>query len=530
MEKILVVDDEKWIRKGLQIKLGALGYDEEHILSAKSGEEAMELIVEHGPEIVITDIRMPRMSGIQLMQEIEKSGQKPKMIVISGYAEFEYAEKAINMGAKGYLLKPITDEDLKKVVEKVAGELRQEKEQHILRLKANQLDRSLIDLQKEKQFNNLFTGSDLGDGIDVSHFFKEDYDCSALIIGNIDASSYFQSPFSYDDFKLLKFAVSNILHEIVSEDMGIFICNNYMNRNQLLIIAAGYSFQDFKTILEDKLQQGFTAVKKFLTISMTMGVSKIYTSLCPRQYIEAKEAYEFNFIDGKGKIYRYENIKYLTDHSIQLPKEQIKLLNMYISKGDSKNIGVLIHSMINREVLKDKSTNYISFLWFEIVGMVMHSIDTIDMNDKHYLCKSLLQSELFERYDNAEHLANYLHSTILSILDIKEDSMPDCKDLINQAKEHIDQYYDQELTVKELAIQYTMNPKYFSTLFKKEFHISPLQYITNIRLEKACSLLINTENSITDISQCVGYSDPLYFFRVFKKRYKCTPQEFRQKG
>lgn len=528
MQKLLIVDDEKWIRRGLKVKLEELGYQFEEILEAKNGMDALEIIEKELPKLVITDIRMPKMSGIDVIREGIKISKDIKFVIISGYAEFDYAEKAINMGAKGYLLKPINDKNLKETMDKLLGEIEREKEYHQVMVKANKLEDSFVDNGKEKDINELILDDKITQ-VAIKDIMDEEYSYCSMALINIDASSYFQSNFKYEDLELLKFSINNIMNEITPSDFHYFICNNHTNRNQMIMIMANNQGMNFQKIVEEKLYDLLNSINKYLKISVTIGVSKVHYDINRQQYSEAKEAYEFNFIDGRGKIYQYESVKYMTENAIQIPRDKIKLLKMYMSKGDAKNIRIILESLINTDTIKEQSIKYISFIWFEIVSILINSLDAIEKKNQRLLSTSLLQPEIFERYENVDEVVNYLYTTMIDILGIKEDQDQDCKEIVYKVKAFIDQNYEQDIAIKELAYEYAINPKYFSTLFKKEIGMSAVQYITNKRLVQACELLVHTGQSITDISNSVGYQDPLYFFRVFKKKYDMTPLEYRNK-
>ena len=128
MYKILIVDDEKWIRKGIIAKLRHLGFEFSWIGESENGAEAVELIREQTPQIVITDVRMPVMDGIQMIKNLREAGWDIKTIIISGYADFHYAEQALNLGVWGYILKPIAEGNLRETLEKVMARLDEEKE------------------------------------------------------------------------------------------------------------------------------------------------------------------------------------------------------------------------------------------------------------------------------------------------------------------------------------------------------------------------------------------------------------------
>lgn len=523
MNKILIADDEKWIRLGLKVKLNEFGYRFKEIYEAKNGVEALQIIRNEQPNIVITDIRMPKKSGIELIEEGLEISPNSIFIVISGYADFEYAEKAINMGAKGYLLKPLNDNNLKEIINKTIKELERRKEIKELQLNSERLDNYY---RKESLINSFILEGK--EGIDSEEKLLSQYSYFTLIIVNIDVSSYIKSRFKYEDLKLLKFSIKNIFNEVASSRKEhYFICNNPINQNQLIVLNGDYTINEARNFINEKLENITDSIKEYLNISITLGVSNVHQAIVKKLYEESLDAYKFNFINGRDKIYQYENVKYIMENTIQLPKDKIKLLKMYMAKGDTKNIKIILENLLNYDSVKNQSPKYISFVWFKVISLVIDSLEIIDLKHKKSISMSLLKAEILDRFESVDEIVNYLYTTILDTLNIQEDKDNDCKDIVYKIKKYIDNNYEQNLTTKELAYEYAINPKYLSTLFKREMGVSANHYITTKRLKRACDLLINTNQNITDISVTIGYNDPLYFFRVFKKYYNITPLEYR---
>lgn len=521
--KLLIVDDERWIRMGLKVKIKNLGYYFSEVYEAKNGVEGLALIQEHQPEIVITDVRMPKKNGLDVIEEGKQIAPKTKFIIISGYAEFEYAEKAINMGAKGYLLKPIEEENLRDTMKRVIDEI--EKEQQVKRaeLKVVRFEKDQAFVAKEKQLNDYLTGD--SETLDESLFFDGEDRNYVLAIMNIDASSYFSSHFKYEDLELLKFSIKNIIGDVLQEETYL-VCDNYSNKNQLLLLYADVNQMKVHYFENQQLLEIITYVKQYLEISTTVGLSDIYTSIQRDMFKEAKDAYNFNIFDGKGKIYNYQNVKYALEYAADIPKEKFNLFKMHVAKRDSKNIRIILENIFQEDGGINRSPHYLSFLWFEAVGIIVNAVEG-SVKAKSHLRMRLLEPEVMAGCDSLEDMVNYLYTTCVNELRLKEGREVDCKKIIYRIKEYMEQNFDKNIVVKDLAREYALNPKYLSTLFKKEFSMSPNQYLTTMRLKNACHLLTTTKDSITNISNSVGYNDHLYFFRVFKKHYNMTPLEYR---
>ena len=160
MYSILIVDDEKWIRKGIIAKLNYNGFNFSSFYEAEDGEEAIEILKQHQPQIVITDVRMPNIDGIELIRKTNAFNSNIKFIIISGYAEFDYIQKAITLGAVDYILKPIVDKQLSSAIQKVIDELDNEAKIEEILNKEKELKKANEFYELEYMINEVFNNPD----------------------------------------------------------------------------------------------------------------------------------------------------------------------------------------------------------------------------------------------------------------------------------------------------------------------------------------------------------------------------------
>ena len=192
---ILIADDEELIRKGFIARLEYLKIYPRAIYEAADGREALKIMKEHKPEIIVTDIRMPEMDGLELISRVSAMNLAAEFIVLSGYAEFSYAEQAIKMGVKAYLLKPISNKELKKVLEEVKGNLDEKKKIRQIILDKNKMETRSQVQNMEKKLNAIFQNNEINDKKEA--LFGEKKYLIAII--NIDGSTYESNHFHYQD-------------------------------------------------------------------------------------------------------------------------------------------------------------------------------------------------------------------------------------------------------------------------------------------------------------------------------------------
>lgn len=210
-------------------------------------------------------------------------------------------------------------------------------------------------------------------------------------------------------------------------------------------------------------------------------------------------------------------------------EHQLRILERHIAVGDYKNIRVILQDIFSYDNLRNRKAEYIKSIYYEIIRIILKNFSVIDDYDSSLDLGRLLSDEVIEQSDNPQQIVDYLYNTVTRFLKEDKSANVNCREIIGKAKEYIKKNYVKEITVKELASRFSVNPNYFSTIFKQETGVTLTNYLKDTRIEKACDLLKNTQSTIHEIAQIVGYEDTQYFYRVFKKTLGITPLEYRNK-
>ncbi|SHO48315.1 response regulator transcription factor [Anaerocolumna xylanovorans] len=529
MYKVLVVDDEQWIRKGIVSKLTNHGFQFDWIRESEDAETALIFIRENKPDIVITDIRLPEMSGIDLIREIKKIYTAVQFIIISGYAEFQYAEQALNMGVSSYLLKPVPEEDLAEAVEHVIVNIEKQKEIGQIETKKKRLEESNETLVLERAINKALHSRNEAGGTEGSVQFSpmgEDkiYNYMLLLI-HVDSSSYSDSTFKYEDIGLIKYAIKNIADEIRPNN-NFAVVDNLKDVTQVMIIIAHPDAEELQRLCKTFAYDLYSKIIKYVTISVTIAISGICSKISPEIYKQAVSALNMRLVNN-SRIFSYDRIDY--NAKFELAEHQLRILERYVTVGDYKNIRVILQEIFSNDNLRNRKAEYVKSIYYEIIRIILKNCSIMDEHENSISIQQLLSDEVIDHSDNPQQIVDYLYDTMTRIL--KEDTSvnANCREIIGKAKEYIKRNYVNEITVKELAGHFSVNPNYFSTIFKQETGVTLTNYLKDTRIEKACDLLRNTHSSIHEIAQIVGYEDTQYFYRVFKKTLGITPLEYRNK-
>lgn len=527
---ILIVDDEELIRKGIIARLEYLDLKPQNIYEAENGIQVFEILKNHGVDIVITDIRMPDIDGLDLIKQIKPLYPKIQFIIISGYAEFSYAEQAIKLGVKSYLLKPISSEALKKTMEEVLSNL---EESEYLNKTIREGTRTIAENKRllfEKSINDLLRNGEIhkdnnNDFDVVNNVFPIKNRWVMLGIINIDGDSYEHKQFGYKDIELIHFSIRNVFIELQSRCDKIIV-NNLANSNQLFAMISADNKNQLRKEAERLFIQLQNLIWRYLSISLTIGVSSAREGSLNECITQAQEAFLQRMIHGNSNLYCYDDIKLLSVDNF--PTSEINMLSQYIERHDVGNIEFMINEILSNERVKNSNATYIRIIWIRIVNILLKVSNTNFTKEPKNGEKLVLNFEVLDSFQSLEELRNYLYSLVLDCIQTDENMDINSKSKIKLAIKYITDNYNFDIAINDLSEKFSMSPNYFSTIFKRETGQTTVNFIKDIRIKKACEYLIHSDKSVVEISKEVGYDDSQYFFRVFKKATGHTPLEYRR--
>ena len=531
MRNLLIVDDEELIRQGLKARIRYFGLSIDDVYEASSGIEALEIIKEHPVNIVITDIRMPDMDGLTFIKEAKNFRKHMQFIVLSGYAEFSYAEEAIRLGVKVYLLKPISNEELKNTLIKIFKEMEIEnKNKRIFRMEKEKAEYLL-----EKEMNSVFSVSEekIMDIADLCQLAGK----SSLACKKEELKLYFSvmsihtygrvetgEVFLKKDKDLIRFSVKNIFSWIET-DCGKLIVNSLTDSNYLYAIYWAGDESKLKEEVKTCFEKIKDILEKKMGISITQGVSKISKNIQGKIMDEALKALNQRIIYGDFNVYFYEDIEEKADYPNV--KSQIHALRKYLERKEGHKIQSILGEIFCEERAKTYGSSYIKTMWIGIMNMLFLFYDGKAKRPLH-LDDLFFDFQVPNKAKSMVELQKKMGDILLDCLKTESISQISSRDRIQLAMRYISDHYNEDISINDLADHYEMSPNYFSSIFKQETGQSAINYITEIRMKKAKEFLQTTGDSVVDIAKRVGYEDSQYFFRVFKKYVGITPLKYRE--
>lgn len=525
---ILIVDDEKIIRDGLIARLEYLKISPAAVYEAENVTTALIIMKEEKPEIVITDIQMPGMSGIELIGAIHKENEQVQFIILTGYAEFAYAEQAIQFGVSAYLLKPVSNSQLEQVVREAERKLDKIYETQTIIRTVQQMKKQNEQMLLEQALNDLYFNSreyEHSKTILKQHLSVIGEKTVSAVI-HVDSSSYSGEQFGYQDIELIRKSVKSVFDEIFQGTVGEYfgLCvSSLANRSQLLVLLGGTECILGINVIEHKFSKLQTFLWKKMGVSITVGISRIREEICKHSYDEAMEGIAQRVLHGNGNIYFYEDIPELKNENF--PTANLVMLKNCIERHDIGNVEFVLKDIFDPKRLKGVSTGYLRIACMQIFNLISkNAVHAIPMEKINQFMKLL---DRMEAFSSVEELVEKLFEFIAEGMQGGSVADANSKSKIKLAIQYIDANYNQDIAIDELASRYAMSPNYFSSVFKRETNTTTINYIKNLRIQRACELLARTNRNVMEISKDVGYEDSQYFFRVFKGVMGKTPLQYR---
>lgn len=526
---IMVVDDEEEIRLGIIKKIPWEEYGFKVVGDAENGQEALEKAEKLRPDIVMTDIKMPFMDGLELGRELTKKMPESKIIIFSGSDDFEYAQKAIKINVIEYVLKPINSNELIEILKRLKVKLDKEYDDKInLESLHNHYLESLPILREQ------FLASVIEGRQNEVSFMREcdklevDLKCKHLAISIIEAEDDTCSNLESREDHIINISIKKLLEEEISQYCRTI---SFIYYNKVIIISLFDKREDI-TLLIEGLTNFSNLYKKIIGIKLSIGLGKIVNSPYElnRSYIGAQDALNYKFLFGTGKVIYIEDIE--PDKYIELKfteQDERKLLDT-IKVAEESAIEEVISNLFKKteEVVLDLDKYKIYLLEINIAMLKLIQSYNIEIGDIYG--EGFNPYNIVEDFNSLDEAKKWFTDKAIKInSNIRKERMNSSKLLVEKAKEYINNNFaDYDLSVEKLCDYLHVSPTYFSTIFKRETEMNFVNYLTSVRLEEALKLLKTTDDKTYIIASKVGYQEANYFSYVFKRKYGIAPSRYRR--
>lgn len=530
MYKIMLADDEGIVIESLKFIIEKHFGEECEIESAKTGRKVIELAESFRPDIAFMDIQMPGINGIEAMKEIRRFNTSTIFIVMTAYDKFDYAKEAINLGVMEYLNKPVRQDQivdvLKRAMKKIDDKRERRAEDLIIKEKLETVSpiiesgliynilfhehfdedinsyRTLLDIEQENAYMLAFV---YGDDQDGNHMTN-------AVGSSVRIQQYYQDIRGY----IKEYFAGSIVGTIMSNKIAVLV---------------PYDEEDMdyatRSALIERSREFTRNMRKHTDISFRIGIGRV------KNFRDMSESYSEalnSLIVTSGSVAAADDLPIGCEYESDYPAKTEKDLFDAVEKGDTQmalnqTSSFFDWMMANHaEHVMDIKLKVLEFvLWAEHLAYLQGG------KTYHFLSRGDYLPELLSM-DTMEELKKWFMDKVNDAC----HNVNVCKDnqsntAVEKAKSYIDSHYsNKDLSLDEVSREVDISPYYFSKLFKEETGENFIEYLTNIRLNKAKALLNDSNYSMKQICMEIGYADPNYFSRTFKKNFGVTPTEYKE--
>ncbi|ADZ82243.1 response regulator [Cellulosilyticum lentocellum] len=536
MIKVFLVEDEFAVRERMKKNIDWEDHGFLLVGEAGDGEMAYPMIQETQPDIIITDIKMPFMDGLELSKLIIETMPQVKIIILSGYDEFEYAKEAISIGVIDYLLKPISGKKLLESLKHVATIIDKQREQQKF------YDKYKLDTyENEKQQKKLFLNDLINLKLPVSELIKKGKEFSIELNApqyNILLIKTFIKDKALNNYWESNLDISRTLENKL-QGLQEYILFDREEEGWVILIKGGSSGLK---LLEKKcitILEGILSKEKSLSYCIGIGEEVNRLSELTRSFETASKAVACSYIMPNKKVIYYGDLDL---YGAMREDETISIKNIDITKFDKKPIESFLRNGLRSEVsyfsenyLKDMGLGTDSFMFRQYIMMSIYFSVITFIKQLGYSEEYIVEvcgdfKEITMAIQTKEGTRKTLENILNQSLQFRDRvSTKKYNLLLDEAKEYIRENYNREtISLNSVAEYVNVSPSHFSTIFSQETGQTFISYLTEIRMEKAKELLRCSNMRTLEIGYAIGYKDPHYFSYLFKKTQQCTPKEYRK--
>lgn len=535
MYKLFIVDDEPLARYGLRDYFDWGKYGIEIVGEADDGATALEAIPLLKPHIVLTDVKMPNIDGIMLSHKLREQMPDTKIIFISGHDDVEYLKSALKLDAMDYIFKPINFRELGTVIEKVLGILGSEEKQKDLIYSMNIKLMQSMPYLREKFFMTLVRDEyeereDLGNKLEFLELKLPTQGLFCTFVISIDDKLSVFENMPERDRQLTSFAVLNICQELIDTHLQGYA---FENRQGEFVGILSFETEENEEQLFTLASEIKDNILKYLQLSVTIGVGKVVQKLnriC-QSYSMAFEAVNQKLFLGKNRVITIDNLQ--TNHENEYRFDTVKLerFSSVVKAADEEKLIALTEEVFG-ELAKSRKVNikYYQNLCLQFVLLASRLLIEMEIGTEALeMDESVLWEQIFKQ-ETVEDMKGLISGYFVKVCrHINDKRSKKSRNVIQQIKHIIHERYRENLTVNDIANEVYLTSTYVCLIFKQETGETINDYITKLRIEKAKELLKDIRNKLYDICYAVGYSDPSYFSKLFRKYTGLSPTEYREK-
>lgn len=521
--RVLLVDDEEDIRVGISQKMDWEGLGFTLVGEAENGQDALELAETLQPDVVLTDIKMPFMDGLELCGILTARLPASKFVVFSGFDDFEYAKQAIQMNVSEYILKPINAAELSAVLKKLKSQLDAERtERRNAELLRQRYEESLPIL-REQFFSRLLEGRvprermlELAERYDVSLSGN----CFAAAIVHIDRAR------ERSELEIL--SVEQLFSENLRPEQ--IRCRTFLYNDSMALLAALPAPAAVYDLIQ-AVNRVCALAESYLDQRLTVGVGAPCARLedLPQSAAGARSALEYRGLVGKGQAIYIGDLEPDAGVRPAFTESDEEELTGAVKLRDEEAVRAVVDRLTDKVRSSGQTMSQCQLFFLELLTCLLRLTRDAGLEVETVFGTGFTGAVQATDFTSPDQMGRWCLERCLRIQTLIRRQRTDTTGrMVEEAKAYINAHYgESELSVEKLCEHLHLSPAYFSTLFKREVGMSFIAYVTVVRMEAAASMLRSTEDKTYLIARRCGYDDPNYFSYVFKRHFGMTPTKYR---
>ncbi|MVQ40182.1 response regulator [Paenibacillus anseongensis] len=532
MYSLLIVDDERWVRQGLVTTIDWEAEGIKVIGDVEDGEDALTFIQNQMPDIIITDIKMPRMDGLAFIEAVKNANMLSKIIIISGYSEFSYAQKAMRLGAVDYVLKPIEETLMLEVVRKCIEQIKREREDHNEFVQMSERVRESLPLARQRYVETLLTNGSASQQFSRTVWDRLNIplDPDQIKVTMIKIYDWGVHEHNPKEHYLLRHAIGNLAKETGKHAMKMIACPLHDDPDTDLAILVSPNKEADLAHEQGIWETLISACWRYLGIGINIGISKnsqiadIHAS-----FQEAVQISAYAFYEGYGKVYDADEMDVPQSHSLPKytqPNGWVTRFVHAVKLSDDAALRALIDELFGHlQLHKQKCSPHVlrkglTSLFTEVeMKLEINYASDLKEATKSFVLPYFALSDLKD-----------VLLTILLQFQPGDNASGNRKRFIELAVDYMEKHYTEPLTMNRVAEHLFLNPSYFSKIFHEKTGETFSKYLIRLRVNRAKELLKVSTLKIYEVAEQVGYQDFRHFVKLFKEQEGMTPAQYRDIG
>lgn len=522
--RVVVADDEAMQRNVLKEIIHKL-YPSFEVIACGNGKDAYDILMEKPVDIILTDIRMPIMGGMELIKKVFEEFPKTKMILISAYQEFEYAQNAIKYKVVEYLIKPFRVAEVQKILEKVCLEIKRENE------KESSLNKYQILATKAKQQEEYnFLQGILKGNMKTIKFKEEKYS----ILEEFGTVVLLRWRTMSPDSNKISYGLSDRQQNTLIEHLSflfphVFFIPQINNFNKSI----------HKTVLLVPKETALEAARKLEycleqlkqeNIIFWAGLSNTKLNLAaaaPEAMAQAEEMLAFYFYETKGGVFSFDKMHTVMDIPTKSTVCFENQLHRAVRNGDAEQLCSIVDDMKSVLSMDERCyPNKIKHRVSSIIVLILKELENENLQEQYD--QLLNQSyQLYAECDSFDQLFEISKQLLGQAIEYSKQK-PNQSDAVEQCIVYIKANLDRDLSLQKVAEYVHFHPNYLSGKLKEKVGLSYSVFVLKLRMELAGRLLLDTNDKIQDIALRCGFNDSNYFNRMFRREYNISPEQYRK--